>query len=351
MGSHYVIAGLRCTRAAVLAFAALAASCGGSSPTGPTPPPGGVLTITCPAPVTGDSADGNPVAVPFEPPRTTNGLAPITTSCSVQPGHQFTVGTTSVACEARDSRGQVATCSFNVTVRPPPQLRHSSYLTFGDSLTEGVISLAPGILALDRPGSYPSVLRNLLRVKYPTQSFNIFNAGMAGELASGDGVRRFRSTLVANQPEVVLLMEGTNDLLFQQRGIEPALQALESMINDAESLNVKVCLATIPPQRPFSIPDRTAVAGIIPIFNDSVRALAARRNAVLIDVYEAMRNDLSLIGQDNLHPTARGYEVMAGVFQEGLTRAFGPQSTTAPQRAPASFASPSRTMRENGAKR
>ena len=100
-------------------------------------------------------------------------------------------------------------------------------MTFGDSLTEGVISLSPTILALDLPGSYPSVLRNLLRARYPTQSLTMFNAGNAGEFASGEGVRRFRSTLIAHQPEVVLLMEGTNDLLFQQRGVEPALQALE----------------------------------------------------------------------------------------------------------------------------
>ena len=335
--------------ALVLIMATILSSCGGSSPVAPTPP---ALTIACPTPVTADSADGNPVVVPFEAPRTTNGTAPITTTCSVQPGNQFNVGTTAVSCEAKDARGQAASCSFNVTVRPPPQLRFSNYLTFGDSLTEGVISLSPTILALDRPGSYPSVLRNLLRVRYPTQSLTIYNAGNAGEFASGEGVRRFRGTLVANQPEVVLLMEGTNDLLFQQRGVEPALQALESMINDAESLNVRVCLATIPPQRPFSIPDRTAVAGVIPGFNDQVRALAARRNAVLVDVFAAMKDDLSLIGQDNLHPTARGYEVMAGVFEEAMTRAFGPQSTPAAYRVGAGApASSSRTMRENGAKR
>ena len=56
MGSYSLTAGLRRARAVVLALAAMAASCSGSSPTGPTPPPGGVLTITCPAPVTADLA-------------------------------------------------------------------------------------------------------------------------------------------------------------------------------------------------------------------------------------------------------------------------------------------------------
>ena len=73
---------------------------------------------------------------------------------------------------------------------------------------------------------------------------------------------------------------------------------------------------------------------------------------MLIDVFAAMKDDLSLIGQDNLHPTARGYEVMAAVFEEGLARAFGPQSTPAAYSVGAvAPASSSRTMRENGAKR
>ena len=92
-------------------------------------------------------------------------------------------------------------------------------MAFGDSLTEGVVSLAPTLLALDMPASYPTVLRGLLRAQHRTQSIDVINAGNAGELASGEGLTRFRPALASNNPEVVLLMEGTNDLLFQQRGL------------------------------------------------------------------------------------------------------------------------------------
>ena len=316
----------------------------------PSPPAGGVLAITCPSPIDAESSDGNPVSLTFESPRTTNGLAPVSTSCSMSAGSPFLVGSTTVSCEARDARGQLATCTFTVTVRPPPRLSYSKYLAFGDSLTEGVVSLAPTVLALDLPSSYPTVLRNLLRSRYPAQSLSVINAGVAGEFASGDGVRRFRPALLTNQPEVVLLMEGTNDLLFQQRGIEPALTALETMMADAESLNVRVCLATIPPQRGGSFPDRSVVAALIPGFNDQVRALALRRNAVLIDVFAGMRDDLSLIGRDNLHPTEHGYEVMAGIFAEGLAKAFLTRTLPSADRTAAHGGdAASRTMRSSPA--
>ena len=319
------------------------------SPIAPAPPAGGILGISCPSPLSADSTDGNPVTVSYEAPRTNNGRAPVSTSCTVASGATFAVGATTVACEARDAGGQSAACSFTVTVRPPPRLTYSRYMAFGDSLTEGVISISGTALAVDLPGSYPTVLRNLLRARYPMAPPTVINAGSAGELASGDGIRRFGSTLTAHQPEVVLLMEGTNDLLFQHRGIEPALAALESMMAEAESRNIRVCLATLPPQRCCSFPDRSAVAGIIPGFNEEVRALALRRNAVLVDVYAGMKDDLSLLGRDNLHPTARGYEVMASIFEDAIVRAFDPRS--APAGYPLFGVPASRTMRSSGAKR
>ncbi|HEY7500389.1 MAG TPA: GDSL-type esterase/lipase family protein [Vicinamibacterales bacterium] len=226
-------------------------------------------------------------------------------------------------------------------------------MAFGDSLTEGVVSLSATVLALDLPASYPTVLRNSLRARYPTQSsLTVINAGSAGEFASGEGIRRFGSTLAANQPDVVLLMEGTNDLLFQLRGIDPALQALDSMMSEAEARNVRVCLATIPPQRGGSIPDRSIVASIVPGFNDQIRALAIRHGAVLVDVYAGMKDDLSLIGRDNLHPTLHGYEVMAGIFEEAIVRAFDSRAAVTGYGALFDTSSPaSRTMRSIGASR
>ena len=330
------------------------AGCGDDRPpTQPTPPPVSALAITCPSSITAQSSDGLGIPVTFTP-TATSGLAPLTTTCTPASNSPFNVGTTSVSCTAHDSSTpqQTATCSFNVVVQGPARLQYTNFMTFGDSLTAGVISPAPFVLTIDLPGSYPSLLQSLLRQHYTLQTMSVYNAGNPGELAADEGLRRFRPELMSRRPEVVLLMEGTNDLLNRQSGANAALAALETMITEAESQNVKVCLATIPPQRPNSIPDRTVVAGMIPGFNDQIRALAARRHAVLVDVYARMKDDLSLIGRDNLHPTTMGYDVMAHVFEEALAKAFAPGAPPPLQDAFAGTPfSPSRAMRSNGARR
>jgi hypothetical protein len=53
-----------------------------------------------------------------------------------------------------------------------------------------------------------------------------------------------------------------------------------------------------------------------------VRALAASHSAVLVDVYAGMKDDLSLIGIDDLHPTEHGYEVMAQIYFDAIKAAF-----------------------------
>jgi lysophospholipase L1-like esterase len=329
------------------------AGCGDDRPpTMPTPPP--ALAISCPGPVTAQSPDGNAATVSFSAPTTVNGTGGVSVTCTPTSGSQFQVGTTPVSCTARDSAApaQTANCTFNVVVEGPPRLQYTNFMTFGDSLTAGVISPAPFLLTLDLPGSYPSLLQSMLRLHYPTQTVGVYNAGNPGELAADEGLRRFRPELQGRRPEVVLLMEGTNDLLNRQAGANAALAALDTMITEAVSQNVKVCLATIPPQRAGGFPDRTIVAGLIPGFNDQIRALAARRNVPLIDVYEGMKDDLSLIGRDNLHPTALGYDVMARIFDEGIARIFKVGAPTAGYEARLDSASPaSRTMRSNGVSR
>ena len=62
----------------------------------------------------------------------------------------FPVGSTRVACAASDSRGNAASCSYDVVVAPPP-LPRTSFLAFGDSMTAGEITV-PVSGALDAQG-------------------------------------------------------------------------------------------------------------------------------------------------------------------------------------------------------
>lgn len=316
----------------VILTAMLGVQC--ESPARPTPPPDSpavpALVLSCPPPVETESPDGQPVPVEFRAPHTFGGVAPVTTTCSASSGARFDVGTTSVSCSATDGRGASASCSFQVTVRPPPRLSYTRFVAFGDSLTAGTLAATPSLLIAVSPFDYPRMLALHLQSRYRQQVFTVSNEGEPGEQASDNGIRRFRGVLLQHRPEVVLLMEGTNDLLGHSLGADRAIEALQLMVREAASQNVRVALATIPPQRPGGLRNRDAVAALIPGFNERVRALAAAEGAVIVDVFVAMAQNLSLLGADDLHPTARGYEVIAETFFEAIRANFeatGPAPT------------------------
>jgi lysophospholipase L1-like esterase len=260
-----------------------------------------VPTVACPAPVLTQSFTGLAVRVVFANPGVAGGLLPLTMSCSPSSGSSFPIGTTNVVCTVVDGLRQTFPCNFPVRVLGPPRVAATTYLAFGDSLTAGTLF-----------DSYPGKLQSRLSSRYPTQSVVVFNDGIAGENAFPTGRSRLPVALNAHRSEALLLMEGANDLNGGSQGGTLALDALTDMVRTARGRGMAVFLATLPPQRPGGA--RDAVARLIPAFNDSVRALASREGATLVDVNAAFAGDLSLIGPDGLHPTAQGFEVMAQTF-------------------------------------
>ena len=51
---------------------------------------------------------------------------------------------------------------------------------------------------------------------------------------------------------------------------------------------------------------------LVPKYNNEVKMMAGKKGATLVDLNTMV--PLSLIGQDGLHPTEAGYEMMAGIF-------------------------------------
>jgi lysophospholipase L1-like esterase len=295
-------------------------ACGGSPPIGPQPT---ALSLTCPVNQTVQSQDGNPTPVSFNAPQTTGGNGQVTTTCTPSSGSQFPIGNSTVGCQAQDTASHQASCSFTVVVTSPPRLvAAGKFLAFGDSLTAGVLSESPTLLITSSPQSYPSQLQPRLIARYRLQTPVVINEGDPGELASTAGVQRFRGVLIGHRPDVVLLMEGTNDLLLGQTGANSAIDALRAMVREAKGQNVRIALATVPPQRAGGARRRDAVVALIPGFNDRIRALASAEAIPLVDVFAGMQGDLSLIGPDDLHMTTRGYDVMAGIYFDAIRANF-----------------------------
>ncbi|MBI2221378.1 MAG: SGNH/GDSL hydrolase family protein [Acidobacteria bacterium] len=311
--------------AVILSMAA--AHCGGK---GPTAPPAGPFT-QCPADIQLDSPDGGPVAVTYSAPGASGGTPPYEVTCTPPSGTAVGLGTSTVTCSVVDSTGRGTICSFNVTVVRPPRLALSRFLAFGDSLTEGVTNEMPTFRIVDYPNSYPQQLDALLRAHFRGQSLAVIPDGVGGELISGasqhspGAQKRLPVDLDAARPEVVLLMEGTNDLTADPASpddlLARAVDGMRKMIDQAQSRGVRVFLATIPPINPAGTKGISPEAAAeVPVFNDRLRALAQAEGVVLVDVHAAISARPDLMSSDGLHLNTLGYGAVAQLFFDAIKR-------------------------------
>ncbi len=303
-------------------------ACGSKTPISPSPTP--ALAITCPANASARADVGAAgAAVTFSPPTATGGKAPLTTTCTPQSGTTFPVGSTTVSCTASDTAGQSAQCTFSVVVNPGPvpRLAYTKYLGFGDSQTEGKISKPQELM----PNSYTLKLQPMLQARYTAQTIVVADDGLGGQAVEDPGTYdRFRQALFRETPEVVLIMDGANDLIDDTPDIPATIDAMRDLGVYATSKGVQVFLATLPPMNPATRP----AAPLVAPYNAQLVSLAASKNWTLVDVNAAFHGDLSLIGADGLHPTDAGYQVIAQAFYEKIAAKYD-QTATASYRASA----------------
>lgn len=312
-------------------------SCNG--PVEPTPPPSAPPMLACPAPQAVPSTAGEGVFVSYAAPTVTGGTAPVRAPvCTPPSGSTFNVGTTAVTCSVEDADQRAASCSFNVTVTPPPVLQKTRFVAFGDSLTEGSLSLcfvqAPGFRApsfredaalirsaVNVPFSYPSQLQTLLRQRYTAQLPTVINEGRGGEtvdetIFTGDGptgLDRLPAVLSVHQPEVLLLMHGINDI-HQGTQPEDLVEGLRRMVQQGRSSGASVYLGTLLPQR-LDACRNFALASDINDTNNRIRTLGFLEGAPIVDLHAALAGkEDTLLGPDGLHPNEAGYKVMAETF-------------------------------------
>ncbi|HWB17151.1 MAG TPA: GDSL-type esterase/lipase family protein [Vicinamibacterales bacterium] len=312
--------GWRCL--VVVAAAALVVGCGGHH--GPTSPDHGLLAIVCPVDQTVDDPTNAPaMPVNFPAPTTTGGQAPVTVVCNPASGTSFALGQTPVSCSATDAAGTAVSCGFAVTVAPVPMLRLTSFMAFGDSLTEGEVEpqqhgWRPFIS--DPEHGYPAVLLQLLQQRYKAQTISLVNEGQGGEHVA-DGYYRLQGVLDANTPQVLLLFEGINDLndTRDHDEIPHIVDTLRDDVREAFAHGVDtVFVSTLTPQREPSPGggNRSPVDDqLIRDTNDEIRDMATREGAIVVDGYAAIEVDVAtFVGADGLHLTVAGYQALANAF-------------------------------------
>jgi lysophospholipase L1-like esterase len=330
----------RTLRRLMVAFAAacLLPSCGPASVTSPTPDPGGPK-IACPsAPPPIQSSDGLSAFVGYAAPTVAGGVTPLTGPiCSPGAGTAFKVGSTAVTCTVSDARARTDACTFTITVVAPPRLSATRFLAFGDSITAGEIvsqgySVVDGVrvrpLLVDPYLNYPIFLTQKLAIQYQSQQPRpaVKNAGVPGETTSAGVLRLPREIALADQPQVLLLLEGANDLGKDSSVVLPAALNVTTMIRTGKARGLRVFVGTLPPQS-LTAPSgsgpsciaRNGGAGLVVQYNTAMKVVAGQEGVTLVDVYQAFNGDVTtLIDCDGLHPTAAGYDVIAETFFKAI---------------------------------
>jgi acyl-CoA thioesterase I len=207
------------------------------------------------------------------------------------------------------TRALLPTCFLLLLAGASGVHAQTTYVAFGDSITEGI---------LDDPNraekGYPPRLEALLQQR--GQTAEVRNEGVAGETTS-DAVSRIDRELQQGD-DVLLLMEGTNDIGEQDLSLETIVANLHRIAEKAEARGLTVVHATVLP-RLSTYDNENIVTGD---FNGRVRELAWREERRLADPFEVFFRqtpNFSQLYSDKLHPNAAGYDLLARIFADVLT--------------------------------
>jgi hypothetical protein len=196
-------------------------------------------------------------------------------------------------------------------------------MAFGDSITAGEVTVpASRVDPAERStttvvvpsASYPSVLLELLRTGYPTQSdaIAVLNEGRPAEPAMY-AMPRFVAAFEAHKPDVVLLMDGYNDVCCGGPAAgQNAAAAVAALAAEARRRGARVFIATLAPSKPGF---RAGSAEALAAFNEIIPSYLDTGTDVLVDVFWQLSAELDRnIGVDGLHPTEVGYRRIAQAF-------------------------------------
>jgi lysophospholipase L1-like esterase len=336
---------------------------------GPTRPSKTIIipypTLACPAPITLTTTTSSQTfaVATYTTPVPVDGTAPVTTTCAPASGSRFDKGTTTVTCSAVDHVNRTGRCTFAVTVLNPPTLRVRKILAFGDSITAGEVpaagefpqrTLAPHYVELNH--AYPTVLADVMRTRYTDgpivtvdgfrlrlnnetdcdwnapalpppgdRSLWVINAGCLGAQAqSAETLNRLQQKISYFQPDVLLLMMGTNDLDDRDpRSIPAAVAGVQRLASAAWGRGLSVIVGTIPPQVE-AWQGHGGAPRSVGLFNAALVPAVTAVGADVVDVYAALSQDPNrwISQYDGLHPNADGYAEIARRFYERIRDRF-----------------------------
>jgi lysophospholipase L1-like esterase len=179
---------------------------------------------------------------------------------------------------------------------------------------------------------------------------NFINRGISGQITS-EMLGRLKADVINLRPSVVVILAGTNDLArgIPLTGIEDNLLMMADI---CDTYKVKVVFASVLPVSDYHKADNPANERTTtrpPIFikalNEWIESVCANRrhiylnyHAAMVDASGQLKEDL---GDDGLHPNAKGYRIMAPLALEAIQKAL-PAKAAPAAAAPTTPAKPSK---------
>jgi lysophospholipase L1-like esterase len=188
----------------------------------------------------------------------------------------------------------------------PPRPGERRVVLFGDSITDAWIDRDPAFFR-GRP---------------------YVDRGISGE-TTPQMLARFRQDVLALEPEVVVILAGTNDIAGNTGPItlETTRDNLITMVELARGPGVRVVLASLLPALDYPWRPGLAPAPKIMALNALIREYAGRNGIVYLDYHTAMADEKGgmkpELSGDGVHPNEAGYAVMAPLAEEAIRQAQG----------------------------
>ncbi|MFQ6082976.1 MAG: GDSL-type esterase/lipase family protein [Candidatus Aminicenantia bacterium] len=196
-----------------------------------------------------------------------------------------------------------------------PSLNENKYIGFGNSITYGYLNRKPA----PEKGYLPR-LETILNQNFGETE--VVNEGWPGEITI-NGLSRIESVIRDNLARYLLLMEGTNDVIFNRISMDSTAFNLKEMVKRCLEFGVFPAIATIIPRSDWRWYFKFYRDRIF-YLNQKIYQIAGDFFIPLVDQFDSFYNYPEEDGgwksllSDGVHPSEKGYQLMADEWFEEI---------------------------------
>lgn len=193
------------------------------------------------------------------------------------------------------------------------------YVALGDSFTEGI-----GDPVTEKPGYHRGwadrVAEELARLTPAGEDFAYANLAVRGKLLDQIAADQLEPA-VALRPDLVSLFAGGNDILRRADPDDVAVR-LDAMVERLTATGATVLLFNATDIKDTPVLGR--IRGKVAIYNENVRTIAARHDAVVPDMWSLkVLSRPEMWAEDRLHYSPTGHHTIAAMVLETLNVEHG----------------------------